>query len=232
MKKIEIIPYPKKLDLQLDIKSLVQEMALANLQFLSGDKTNRGAIHDAVNGIYLRGHSKQSIFGNPSLEPSNKYNEPYLECLPTIKKFLSDFPAKIIGRTALLLLDEHAQIPIHVDADPHGYFKKTLRFHVPIYTNEKVYFYNSDFFYHMAAGEVWCINNIARHGVINDGDAKRLHLVFDVFIDEEIINYIEKVQPSIAIPAKERPELMEKIGWKNRELPPYLRQKKHNNLNR
>lgn len=209
MLKSEIISGCVRTSLNLDINAVLSEMTAANLIFNPPEQSDRGVTHQYVEDVFLRGHAR-SYFFNGGLESENDENNPEMEKLPTLKKLLQQLP-NTVGRAALLSLDGESVISLHRDSDRHGYFENTLRFHAPIITYDDVKFFNEGKFYQMRAGEVWTINNLGRHGVINDNPAPRLHLVFDVFINEGVADYAINGDTSLGIAASEQPELLGRL---------------------
>ena len=76
---------------------------------------------------------------------------------------------------------------------PHRDYGESLtrshRYHYVIKTNEQVQFGVGSELRHLAAGEVWEINNRLLHGVQNLGDEDRVHLIIDYVVPgEEILD--------------------------------------------
>lgn len=67
----------------------------------------------------------------------------------------------------------------HRDANPAARWPHKI--HVPIQTNDHVYFYVDGVQYQMAEGEAVELNNIGVHSVENRGDCDRIHLIFEYF---------------------------------------------------
>jgi len=82
-----------------------------------------------------------------------------------------------IVRAALVALEPNTEIPTHRDLAEH--FKYTRRFHLPLVTNDKVYFWIDGKTVNMKVGEVWEINNMLSHSVRNESNEKRIHLIVD-----------------------------------------------------
>ncbi len=66
----------------------------------------------------------------------------------------------------------------HVDFNG-GYEDGIFRVHIPIMTNEQVFFILNDERLQMRAGEAWYTNINLPHGVENNGTTNRVHLVID-----------------------------------------------------
>lgn len=67
----------------------------------------------------------------------------------------------------------------HRDANPAARWPHKI--HVPIQTNDHVYFYVDGVEYQMTEGEAVELNNIGVHSVENRGDCDRIHLIFEYF---------------------------------------------------
>lgn len=80
-------------------------------------------------------------------------------------------------RIILTRLNPHAAITPHAD---DGYsLRRCHRIHMPVVTNPDCAFTVGDLTFTMPQGELWEINNRRVHAVRNDGDAGRIHLIFD-----------------------------------------------------
>ena len=89
--------------------------------------------------------------------------------------------------TALLInLPKSKRILPHIDSNEH--FIKTKRIHIPIVTNDKCNFRVDGEIIQMNHGEIWEIDNAHKvHGVINDGNTDRIHLLIDYkILDKKI----------------------------------------------
>lgn len=90
--------------------------------------------------------------------------------------------ARHYGGTILrLLLAELAPgstIPRHSDGG--DLLTLSHRCHLPIVTNPHVRFEIGDAAWYFAPGEVWEVDNMRRHGVVNLGNARRVHLICNV----------------------------------------------------
>jgi aspartyl/asparaginyl beta-hydroxylase (cupin superfamily) len=59
-----------------------------------------------------------------------------------------------------------------------------LRFHIPIQTNPNLIFKVSNKRVIMNVGELWALDTSYLHAVSNKGDTERIHLVFDIKVNE------------------------------------------------
>jgi hypothetical protein len=78
----------------------------------------------------------------------------------------------------LMNLPEGKIVNTHVDFNG-GYEDGIFRVHIPIITNENVFFILNDERLQMRSGEAWYTNINLPHGVENNGTTNRVHLVID-----------------------------------------------------
>ena len=88
-------------------------------------------------------------------------------------------------RIVAALLKPHAFISPHRDGG-HS-LMRAHRYHVPIRTNEGVEFKIAEELRHLAAGEIWEVNNRRVHAVRNLSDDPRIHLIIDYVVPGEKI---------------------------------------------
>jgi len=108
------------------------------------------------------------------------------------KSSLTDIENNLMGlmgegkiEVALLInLPKNKRILPHIDSDEH--FIKTRRIHIPIITNDKCNFRVGNEIVQMKQGEIWEIDNAYKvHGVTNNGDTDRIHLLIDFKIQDK-----------------------------------------------
>ncbi|MCA9537669.1 MAG: aspartyl/asparaginyl beta-hydroxylase domain-containing protein [Myxococcales bacterium] len=102
---------------------------------------------------------------------------PLLHRLPYVRQIMAALDCPI-SRSRFMRLAPGQRVPMHDDVGWHWFDR--IRVHVPVITHPGVRFHCGDRSVHMAAGEVWIFDNFARHGVDNDSDITRVHLVIDV----------------------------------------------------
>ena len=71
------------------------------------------------------------------------------------------------------------------------------RVHVPIITNEQVFFCVGNEALNIPEGEIYEINNRRLHSVRNEGDEARVHLILDYVIRGEMCCCAEKLHPDM-----------------------------------
>lgn len=75
-----------------------------------------------------------------------------------------------------------------------------LRFHLPVVTNPQVQFLMDGQTFRMDAGHVYLFNQWCLHGVANQSDQLRVHLYWDLYLNDYIVNEI--IAPALE-PARE-----------------------------
>jgi hypothetical protein len=111
---------------------------------------------------------------------------------PIIEKYLNviskNFEVK--EYTALLVnLKPKGIIDTHTDGGSR-YFQLGHRLHIPIKTNENVFFTVGNTRENMKVGKIYEIDNLAEHSVENYSTENRIHLIMDIF-DKNIKEYPE-----------------------------------------
>ena len=89
-----------------------------------------------------------------------------------------------VGRVMFTKLKANSKIYKHHDSSE--YLEIVRRHHIPIITNNKVFFNIDNGSLNMLEGECWEINNMKLHEVINNSDEDRIHLMIDIIPNEYI----------------------------------------------
>lgn len=125
---------------------------------------------------------------NPS---PTKHYEKFKDIIVEIESYLKP---KIktdgyIMRALLVKLLKKTSIPPHIDVVGES-LRIARRIHIPIITNESCLFSVGDDVKHLKVGEVWEINNDKKsHGVSNNGNEDRIHLIVD-WVDDSTLKKI------------------------------------------
>lgn len=175
--KTRLIGACSRLPLSFDVEPVLAEIA-ALPDGSWGQRGGRVGVHNPAQAIFLRGHAPAE--GDLPVEDREA-----LDRLPSLRHLIENvIPAPPL-RCLLALLPAGAVIATHIDqAD---YFSKTIRIHFPITSNDDVWMYSVDRCYHMRPGEIWALNNSARHGVVNaHAHASRLHMICDFLPSPEL----------------------------------------------
>ena len=174
----------------------------------------RGELNNEIIGlgasICLRGHDHETmenwlgdlpIKEQPALSGSGPkpYDKPWesmKRLLAQAKKAILDEQERMIesgalrrvylsgqmGRANIIRLDPGSSIFWHVDNGP--YHEKHKRFHLSLVTNPGCLLYSQSESLHVEAGLLCWFNNRVRHCAANWGVIPRLHLVFEMRVQE------------------------------------------------
>lgn len=83
----------------------------------------------------------------------------------------------------------HSGLSPHEENMIHGE-RVRLRFHLPVFTNEKAKAMLDGEQFHLRAGYIYYFNNGCVHSAANEGDEARYHFVWDVFMDEWVEEHV------------------------------------------
>jgi hypothetical protein len=111
-------------------------------------------------------------------------DQEFYDLLKDIVKELED---RMIGQSARILLiklDANSQVFTHKDSG--DYLSNVRRFHIPLITNENVYYTVGGEEINMEQGKCYEINNLKLHSVNNSSEHDRVHLLIDIMPESEI----------------------------------------------
>jgi hypothetical protein len=132
-------------------------------------------VHCSIDMVLLRGGSKGT---DEDFLTDDVTSTPILNELPYISSLLA--PEGPFGGAAYAFIFRTKPNGItRVHDDGHEVWKKTVRVHIPIVTNDGAFLIAEKKAKHLAVGEVWSFDNQSQHSVVN-GDSTRVHLIFDV----------------------------------------------------
>ena len=175
---IKKIPEACLLDLKIDSNKILEEIEnCQDIILANGEITGRGKVHKSTKAFWIQGRKNDQ----------QKYND-YLNEIPTLKKIIEQIPGKS-HRILIADMEPKGDIPRHIDKGK--YFENKLRFHIPLKTNNEVYFFVSTKTYNMKENEIWYIDNSSSHAVKNNSEKNRIHLIFDIEINNEVINFVK-----------------------------------------
>jgi len=155
----------------------------------------RSIVHSDVDAMFVKGY--------PPLQKKPDDEREILATLPYLRKTIYEtIPSNGPGKCVIAKLKPNGIILMHRDgyvADPsiedtyfYDYFSTTLRIHIPVTTNEKAVFFCHNQFFHLPANEVWTVNNLSDHGVINDHPTEeRIHIIVDLHPNEKLLQLVK-----------------------------------------
>lgn len=189
----------RRLPLPVDSARLQREVAALPAE-LWGNV--RAPVHRETQSLFLKGHA-------PALGIPEDPEQPALAACPYIRELLYGLLPGVPGKCLLAALRPRGIVYPHMDVE-NDYFVHSFRVHLPVFTNPQVRLYCNGRFFRMAAGEVWTLNNLAPHAVVNDhaGEA-RVHLIFDVFPSPEAVARVDAAGEAEGM---EEPELFARLS--------------------
>ena len=178
------------------IDELVDKLLTMNLEYTNHNSNyNRKQSWKALS---LLGFKEDSTYvdkkaGNEEDRPIVQ-TDLYKKLEPLVKHFLDKLPGRFDRVRFMTLKPGGGELARHTDqTDPTWGTtdEKMVRFHMPLKTNDKVIFtsWNNNgnkCVHNMAKGECWFLDTRRPHTAINGGDDIRIHLVADVWANNDI----------------------------------------------
>lgn len=98
-----------------------------------------------------------------------------------VKTIVEHLEKKYNGNSArILLIKLEAKKDVSEHTDGGDYLSSVRRFHIPLITNDEVFYIVNNEKISMKKGECWEINNLKPHYVLNNSDSDRIHLLIDI----------------------------------------------------
>jgi hypothetical protein len=144
----------------------------------------KGVTHVAV--LLAENGAAQTIVPQLPLKQESRESPvlptPLLERCTYFKEALGRFECEF-NLARLLAMDPGVRVQKHIDKMRATHYQ-LARFHIPIVTNPKAKFFVHGRWIWPRPGECWYIDAAVPHFVRNDGAARRVHLVFDCFVND------------------------------------------------
>ncbi|RYF90235.1 MAG: aspartyl/asparaginyl beta-hydroxylase domain-containing protein [Chitinophagaceae bacterium] len=142
------------------------------LRSVDGSLNNNTAIHAGAENIFK--------------------DTPLMEKCAYIKQVVDFFK---IEKTAVRLMKLNAGAVIKPHSDPGLNFEEgELRLHIPVITNDQLFFYLQEERLQMEEGTAWYMNLSLQHSVRNEGKTDRVHLVIDGIVNDWLKAYFNEPQ--------------------------------------
>jgi len=117
------------------------------------------------------------------VEKNTFYGEASAE-LQAIYKNLEARVGGIVVHSEIVSMNPKSRIRVHKDRGDMLYLAR--RFHIPLKTNEQAFFTVEGEKFHLSEGKLYELNNVKYHGVRNDSNESRIHLIIDLLPREHI----------------------------------------------
>lgn len=162
-----------------DLRKAVLDLPESVWDAENASKPNRFGALDATRHIILRFVSNfmdwRESFERPLWAEWRPLVEPVLQAATADYGYARGaFPRVMLARMA-----PGGVIHPHQDANPAA--KWPHKIHVPLLTNDKVTFFVDGTGHHFEEGVAVEVNNMAFHGVTNEGATDRVHLIFEYY---------------------------------------------------
>ena len=178
--KHQIVGSCLRLPLRFDCARLRGEIESIPAQ-LWGER--RSDVHNLADAVFVKGY--------PPVQRKPDDDRPILKSLSYLRYIIYEQLTGSPAKCVIERIKPMARVLMHRDgfvADPskedcyfYDYFRSTFRVHIPVVTNDKVALFCHNAFFHMLAGEVWTLNNLSDHAVINDHPTEaRTHVIVDI----------------------------------------------------
>ena len=180
-----------RLPYSFDSVRLERDLAAAESRVAWERHPNRQDHFGDWSGIALRGNSpnpRSTLMIDPSRPDAFHDLAAFASC-PYVRELIAEFHAPIRSLRFLKLAPEGG-IREHRDMYV-GFDHEELRVHVVVTTNDDVDFRVAGERFVMRPGECWYVNTDQPHAVVNRGTTARVHLIFDVPVNDWIREIVE-----------------------------------------
>lgn len=182
------------------IDVLVEELISMNLKYTNHNSNyNKNKSWQALS---LLGHEEDSTYVDKHLDGYHPIiqTDLYKKLEKEVEHFLGQLPGRFDRVRFMTLKPGGGELARHTDqTDPDWgtVDEKMVRFHMPLKTNDKVIFTSWDnngqkHIHNMKKGECWFLDTRRPHTAINGGDDIRIHLVADVWANEDIRRLLKR----------------------------------------
>ena len=106
--------------------------------------------------------------------------------LPVLEEAVKDYGYENgeFSRIMLAKLDAGGEVKAHKDGNVAATFPHKI--HIPIQTNDKVFFFANPKIHFFPEGEAFEVNNLGVHYAENGGEEDRIHLIFEYFNPDHV----------------------------------------------
>ena len=166
----------------VDVQPYLDEIAgVPGAWDMNTGRQDKVAVQREAQAIPLRGLVKSKIGDRKRRDVhESRYTTTSLKFM-RIRGFLealAEEQGAELGRAKLVLLPPGNRVHPHVDRG--AYYRVRDRFHLILQSALGSYMKAGDEEVRMRTGELWWFDNNALHEAYNDGDADRIHLIFDM----------------------------------------------------
>ncbi len=181
VKKPENILKLGKADIS-EIRKLIPRLSEKVWNLENSQKENKFKCFHHTQHIVFRfiegNRNHRNFYSNPIWDVWQNQLLPIMDSVITKYNYENPvYPKVMLARLAAnSVIDSHS--------DGAGSHPHTHKIHIPIQTNEKAHFFIRDEAFHLKKGIAYEVNNLVPHAVENHGSTDRIHLIFEVFNQE------------------------------------------------
>lgn len=177
-----------RLPLRLDAARLARELALLPEDaWLQPERDP--VVHAFVDSFFAIGYPRDGT-------PRPPEDRAVLARLPYARAVLRELVPSTPTRAIVQRLRAGGLLPVHTDTP--RYFRGTVRLSMLVAATGVQRFFCNGWWYEMHPGEVWAIDNLRPHGVLNSGDGARINVVADYVPAPELVALLLAGDPSRA----------------------------------
>ena len=166
----------------VDVAPLLAEIdALPDAWSLSTGRQDKVTVQREAEAIPIRGLRKSKIGERKRRDVHESRYTTTSRRFPVLRAFLEAFAAEHdgeLGRAKLVRLRPGHRVYPHIDRGE--YYKVRDRYHLILHSPAGSPLVAGDEATRMREGELWWFDNKQMHEACNDGDADRIHFIFDL----------------------------------------------------
>lgn len=146
------------------------------VNYNKNESSNKGALGSTQHIIFKFINKKTTPFEYIHCSRWNIWEPILMPILINATKYLN-YEHPYFPKIMLASLPAKKFIPPHIDGKSDGYVAHKI--HIPIETNSESFFFLEADKFHFEKGIAYEVNNGKVHGVVNNGDTNRIHLIFE-----------------------------------------------------
>ena len=174
--------YFRRIHEGIDVRTFLDEIdSIPNAWALSQGRQQRIAVQREAESIPLRGLVKSRIGGRARCDVHESRftntSRPFVHARGFLQTFAGEQLSEL-GRAKIVRLLPGRRVYPHIDRGE--YYRLRNRFHLILQSPAGSYLKSGDEEVRMREGELWWFDNKQVHEAHNDGEADRIHLIFDL----------------------------------------------------
>ena len=174
--------YFRRLKRNVDVQPFLDEIAgIPGAWDLSTGRQKKIDVQREAESIPLRGLVKSKIGDRARWDVHESRfttsSRPFVLARAFLESFAVEQDAEM-GRAKIVRLMPGRRVYPHIDRGQ--YYKVRDRYHLVLKSAAGSYLKSGDEEVRMREGELWWFDNKAMHEAYNDGDAERIHMIFDL----------------------------------------------------